>query len=360
MLNIIKKPVKTGLKDNLNYYTVSYLKELAQKYKIDKLSKMRKQDLIDALYEKITDEERIITILAALNEYRDYVKKLNHDYEFDDKSEILYMTNIGMNFIYDAGDGNAEVVVPEEVSCILNKINKNDMMLLKERYSKVFDYLRAFSNLYGVFEAEFLINIFNKYNQNMPLSLENIEYYVDKYNLLNYNLILENNLFICETLWTYEEEFQKIMEGRKENSYYIPSIDELLKYSDSYYLRKDSFYNNLYNYLMKYSNDTRFIEDIMLDLKAVSQIEPFDIEMFLYGLERKGVKFNSLDEVNRLKKLCLDFSNNSPKWINKGWSKADLYNSAENKTSQNITPKVGRNELCPCGSGKKYKKCCGR
>ena len=23
-------------------------------------------------------------------------------------------------------------------------------------------------------------------------------------------------------------------------------------------------------------------------------------------------------------------------------------------------PKIGRNALCPCGSGKKYKKCCGR
>lgn len=23
------------------------------------------------------------------------------------------------------------------------------------------------------------------------------------------------------------------------------------------------------------------------------------------------------------------------------------------------TPKVGRNEPCPCGSGKKHKKCCG-
>ncbi len=22
--------------------------------------------------------------------------------------------------------------------------------------------------------------------------------------------------------------------------------------------------------------------------------------------------------------------------------------------------KIGRNDLCPCGSGKKYKKCCGR
>ena len=23
-------------------------------------------------------------------------------------------------------------------------------------------------------------------------------------------------------------------------------------------------------------------------------------------------------------------------------------------------PKVGRNDACPCGSGKKYKKCCGQ
>jgi preprotein translocase subunit SecA len=25
-----------------------------------------------------------------------------------------------------------------------------------------------------------------------------------------------------------------------------------------------------------------------------------------------------------------------------------------------VGPKVGRNDLCPCGSGKKYKKCCGQ
>ena len=31
-----------------------------------------------------------------------------------------------------------------------------------------------------------------------------------------------------------------------------------------------------------------------------------------------------------------------------------------NKTIVNEEPKVGRNDLCPCGSGKKYKNCCGR
>ena len=29
------------------------------------------------------------------------------------------------------------------------------------------------------------------------------------------------------------------------------------------------------------------------------------------------------------------------------------------KTVVREQPKVGRNDLCPCGSGKKYKKCCG-
>jgi len=28
--------------------------------------------------------------------------------------------------------------------------------------------------------------------------------------------------------------------------------------------------------------------------------------------------------------------------------------------SRRAMPKVGRNEPCPCGSGKKYKNCCGR
>jgi SEC-C motif-containing protein len=30
------------------------------------------------------------------------------------------------------------------------------------------------------------------------------------------------------------------------------------------------------------------------------------------------------------------------------------------RTEVHKTPKVGRNDSCPCGSGKKFKKCCGR
>jgi len=39
-----------------------------------------------------------------------------------------------------------------------------------------------------------------------------------------------------------------------------------------------------------------------------------------------------------------------------------LYDSGEVKTATVVraTPKVGRNEKCPYGSGKKYKQCCGK
>src|SRR2546422_7870371 len=43
-------------------------------------------------------------------------------------------------------------------------------------------------------------------------------------------------------------------------------------------------------------------------------------------------------------------------------SKSDVVSEAIEAAApiKRDTPKVGRNEPCPCGSGKKYKNCCGR
>ena len=65
-------------------------------------------------------------------------------------------------------------------------------------------------------------------------------------------------------------------------------------------------------------------------------------------------------------------------WDANNWDESDedfddvlLQNLMESKNNQNDVddsdqapirrpPKIGRNEPCPCGSGKKYKKCCGK
>ena len=38
----------------------------------------------------------------------------------------------------------------------------------------------------------------------------------------------------------------------------------------------------------------------------------------------------------------------------------ELYKAQKSSTTVVKGPKVGRNDPCPCGSGKKYKKCCGK
>lgn len=38
----------------------------------------------------------------------------------------------------------------------------------------------------------------------------------------------------------------------------------------------------------------------------------------------------------------------------------ELYKESKSSTTVVKPPKIGRNDPCPCGSGKKYKKCCGK
>jgi len=47
------------------------------------------------------------------------------------------------------------------------------------------------------------------------------------------------------------------------------------------------------------------------------------------------------------------------KWLKKHPEVANGGDVQKVETVKRAGPKVGRNEPCPCGSGKKYKKCCG-
>lgn len=96
------------------------------------------------------------------------------------------------------------------------------------------------------------------------------------------------------------------------------------------------------------------------------------------------ITLNTITKFNNFVELIMDFQNSLPKWSLKGHSSAELFEkerkylkplpkepfnlgtvsrmsnagNSDSKFGQTL-PKVGRNDPCPCGSGKKYKKCCG-
>jgi len=77
--------------------------------------------------------------------------------------------------------------------------------------------------------------------------------------------------------------------------------------------------------------------------------------------------FKDKDQIQTLLMALTNFTNAAPNWLLKGNSPNEVHANRQISSKEPIrnvipfTPRVavGRNDLCPCGSGKKYKKCCG-
>ena len=91
------------------------------------------------------------------------------------------------------------------------------------------------------------------------------------------------------------------------------------------------------------------------------------------------IKFQSMDELQPFITMLQDMANHTPLWILKGWTPHEIFKKYEKPNLKPLpdkpfepfepglkglsggkaAPKVGRNDPCPCGSERKYKKCCG-
>lgn len=99
---------------------------------------------------------------------------------------------------------------------------------------------------------------------------------------------------------------------------------------------------------------------------------------FLDGINDSLKTKNPIEEMDKDTKVSLDFDNeklyynmvgakadwlyNLPQWdhILTKERRKELYLEQKKSGTIRNEKKVGRNEPCPCGSGKKYKNCCGK
>lgn len=71
--------------------------------------------------------------------------------------------------------------------------------------------------------------------------------------------------------------------------------------------------------------------------------------------ERRGKEYLPEDEYAKLQKECADMLPQAVMGIYDFW-----ITRRKTAPARRDAPKVGRNEACPCGSGKKFKQCCGK
>ena len=150
------------------------------------------------------------------------------------------------------------------------------------------------------------------------------------------------------------------------------TLDEDMRTSgDVYYWReRRPAVRALRNYLDAHvpddADDYFFAEKVIEDLIDYMQagfVSANSVRDYLSILEDNGFVPDEA-HLRKVLDLLMNMSNAMPTWVNNGWAPAELHEAFTGKKTfyneDGSVMKVGRNDPCPCGSGKKYKKCCGR
>jgi len=82
-------------------------------------------------------------------------------------------------------------------------------------------------------------------------------------------------------------------------------------------------------------------------------------------LKDPQVKQRFIDIAKRMEKDGVDFKSirQMKKWMKQHEAELKAEQNGDIPKVETVVhegPRIGRNDPCPCGSGKKYKKCCGR
>ena len=99
-----------------------------------------------------------------------------------------------------------------------------------------------------------------------------------------------------------------------------------------------------------------FLDGINESLKEENPIETMDEDT------QVSLAFDTEKLYKNMVAAKADWLYNLPQWndIYTEEERKRLYKEQKESTTIRKEKKIGRNDPCPCGSGKKYKKCCGR
>jgi preprotein translocase subunit SecA len=234
--------------------------------------------------------------------------------------------------------------------------------------NQIMKYIIALTNLYGQVSASKIAEIYNSQNEDQ-ISIDDVEVYFDE-DLSEYYVFFHKNHFVHETIMEFND-FKSMLRKKADKPYYVPNKEELLKYSDMSYYERPNQYYDLMKYIKKnfFAGDNEKAELLCENMmwKCRDDFRPQEAFELFNTFE---VNFRDENQVNEVLQLVMNLSNNVRLWENNGHTPQQIFEKFEKSNLKPLSDKpfqfggrvkkekAGRNDLCPCGSGKKYKKCC--
>jgi len=371
-----------NLEDYLSTLTKKELTEIRQYWQFGGISQLNKAELIEALAERIKAQlkdwlkyqlPRNIDFLEMVIEKQKTVKRVKVTFK-----EVLpqALNNFYYRGILDLNDNEEETTVripADLVPQIEEIITDSEFKEQLKKNKEIITFVSGLLVYYGTLSVSEIYDFYEKYYDN---SKKDVNYLylrklVDEIYLSTDRIERYSYYYLDPGVISPEEIIDEI-EMRQNVDYYLPRKKDILYAGSNEEEKLNSVQRKFKKMLINdFSIPEDRAEDILwtmkLDIKndfsTMSMLQDFASE-YEFKNEKQTQEF-----VRQLNEL----HNNTRMWILKGHTPEELFEE-ERKHLQPLPKnerdgsvgeqtvvkdeKVGRNDPCPCGSGKKYKKCC--
>lgn len=343
------------LKAFLEKMTKDELVKIARKYSVRGITTLKKADAVERVMNVILENTKVALELMEESILR-YIEELLKEsglkkYQCNEMIYINYLRNRGLAFSGVKND-EAFVVMPEELKGVIGvQLNKE----LKDKARLNEEVIKAISGMvyyYGICKIDFI-----KSNINNIFGTSFDEAYINTLiangEELGYDYVIDGDM-LCNI---DVEDTEKILKLQKEckNDYYKFDKKSLIKAGKIDFVEENKQGTKLEKVLGElFVIDKNILKEemegfIVAIKNEVEKSEAIDIFLQAYEIQSEEERNIFIYELEL-------FAKSIRRWSLKGYTEDEIQ-KANNRVVNEV--KIGRNDPCICGSGKKYKKCCG-
>ncbi|KRE46407.1 SEC-C metal-binding domain-containing protein [Paenibacillus sp. Soil522] len=360
-LGTLSKQQLTGIRTNLQ---ISNLSSLNKQELVEKLSKKIPESLENTI--RCWDQNRIKLIQKIIKNDGVWDKPLLEiqQYDYFRLRGILFPGTI---------NGKRAVVMPSE---LLEFFNAEGSLLEHPNVNRNTEWIRLTQGLlyyYGTLTVEQLKSfVISEADQKLA--------YYDLMNILFDASDYYEKFFIDESdnisnSWAVDP--QAILKERalRHDLDFCPfTKQQLLKAGEPDYVERNSHYMNLVRYVLHHYEIDREDADLMAQ-ECVDATKNGSSLAAVLETVKDFIDIPNMETLSAITNLLVPLMNSTKQWAIKGYSPEELsakrasvsllLNNVPNQAVQAevidimTKKKIGRNDPCTCGSGKKFKKCCG-
>lgn len=326
---------------------------------------LKKDELLTQLNNIYNEEvERLVYIINT--EIYDLIKRL---VKADEKGiEVENEYELEVDFLESILVVDEPVIIDNKIHIKFNKGMKEKLKKLVNHKNEesvmanqiIVDFIINVVNIYGMIQDYEMVNMLNKILK-LPIDMQSLFF------LMNSQVDLKNEVMIAENEDDEEEVYLTsyfvvnpediIFEREKRDLYYKEYTFEEIEENKPENLMDSKEAQDIIQFLEK--RKVRFAEEAVFTMILYIMSAPqLNVDDFMNLIK---IDFEDIDEANEYLQLIMNLHNNIPHYALYGYSPNELMKIKiekrkleENKKKE----KIGRNDPCPCGSGKKYKKCC--